>query len=237
MKPIGFKLNKFEKEVVVQHKNMQLNGILAVPENSRGLIIFAHGSGSSRWSSRNNFVARELQKKGLATLLMDLLTPQEETNRENVFDIQTLAQRLIFAKDWCRSQIATENLSIGYFGASTGAGAALVAAAKDPVNIFAIVSRGGRPDLAGTYLKDVNAPTLLIVGGEDGIVIDMNREAYRELHSIKEIEIIPGATHLFEEPGTLEQVAQLACDWFTEHLHESFSVQKRHPPKDSTISF
>lgn len=210
-----YQLNKDEKEVVINYKNVRLAGILTVPSKAKAIVIFAHGSGSSRWSSRNIFVAHELQKAGLGTLLMDLLTTEEESDRENVFNIKVLAQRLIFAKKWLSEQTATESLSIGYFGASTGAGAALYAAAQEPENIFAVVSRGGRPDLASSELEHVQAPTLLIVGGDDTVVIELNQQAYRQLNCQKKMEIIPGATHLFEEPGTLEQVADLASDWFT----------------------
>lgn len=218
MKTGSQQLNKEEKEVVINYKNLRLNGILAVPSGAKGIVVFAHGSGSGRWSSRNNFVARELQRAGLGTLLMDLLTLEEEGDRENVFNIEVLAQRLIFAKKWLKGHEATESLSIGYFGASTGAGAALWAAALEPENVFAVVSRGGRPDMAASELGNVQAPTLLIVGGEDDVVIDLNRQAYRQLNCEKKIEIIPGATHLFEEPGTLEQVADLASKWLTNSL-------------------
>jgi putative phosphoribosyl transferase len=210
-------LNKEEKEVVINYKGLHLNGILAVPSKAQGIVIFAHGSGSSRWSTRNNFVARELQKVGFATLLMDLLRPEEENERDNVFDIELLAERLISAKSWLSKQAATKYLAVGYFGASTGAGAALVAAAQEPQNIFAVVSRGGRPDLAGKELIRVKAPTLLIVGGDDTIVIDLNQQAYAHLRCEKKLEIIPRATHLFEEAGTLEQVAKLASNWFTNY--------------------
>lgn len=219
-------LNKNEKEVVIKHKGMQLEGLLGVPEKSKGLIIFAHGSGSSRWSTRNNFVARELQKKGFSTLLMDLLTPTEEMDRANVFDIRSLAQRLLWAKDWSESQPGLKGLPIAYFGASTGAGAALVAAADEPDDIFAVVSRGGRPDMAESDLGSVKAPTLLIVGGDDTVVIGLNQRAYKQLMCKKDLSIIPGASHLFEEPGALEHVAKFATDWFIENL----------PAKTSTLS-
>jgi len=211
-------LTKNEKEIVITSQDLQLNGILSVPPKALGLVLFAHGSGSSRWSRRNHFVARELQKNGFATLLMDLLTPGEENQRDFVFDIDLLAERLIAAKIWLSKQAATQYLKIGYFGASTGAGAALVAAAQDPQNIFAIVSRGGRPDLAGRALPRVQAPTLLIVGGDDTIVIDLNQQAFSLLRCEKQLKIIPGATHLFEEPGTLEQVASFATQWFRSHV-------------------
>ncbi|MGE5086384.1 MAG: dienelactone hydrolase family protein [Bacillota bacterium] len=222
-------LNKDEQEVVISYEALHLNGILSIPKNAKGIVIFAHGSGSSRWSSRNNFVARELRKAGLATLLMDLLTTDEENDRAEVFNIESLAQRLIVAKKWLQTQNATRSLKVGYFGASTGAGAALVAAAREPHNIFAVVSRGGRPDLADRELRNVQAPTLLIVGGDDDVVIDLNRQAYSQLPGQKKIEIIPGATHLFEEPGTLEQVAVLAAHWFTSHLNSFMATQDLRP--------
>lgn len=235
----GYQLNKEEKEVVINYKNIRLNGILAVPSSAKGIVVFAHGSGSGRWSTRNIFVARELQKAGLGTLLMDLLTPEEEVDRANVFNIEVLAQRLIFAKKWLSQQKVTEFLTVGYFGASTGAGAALYAAGQEPENIFAVVSRGGRPDLAGSELENVQAPTLLIVGGDDTGVIELNRQAYGHLNCQKKIEIVPGATHLFEEPGTLEQVAELASHWFTTclatreiPLKPQASRQERHAGKN-----
>ncbi|HEY8270931.1 MAG TPA: dienelactone hydrolase family protein [Pseudobdellovibrionaceae bacterium] len=218
MKSEKSELNKQEKEVMINYKDLRLNGILALPPAAQGIVIFAHGSGSSRWSTRNNFVARQLQKVGLGTLLMDLLLPEEEDERDNVFDIELLAERLISAKNWLKQQAPTRHLPVGYFGASTGAGAALFAAALQPQNIFSVVSRGGRPDLAGAKLSHVQAPTLLIVGGEDTIVIDLNKQAYSHLNCKKKLEIIPGATHLFEEPGTLGQVANLASNWFTKYL-------------------
>lgn len=207
-----------EKEIVIANDDMQLQAILAVPNNAKAIIVFAHGSGSGRLSPRNNFVAEVLQKSGLATLLIDLLSKEEEQDRSNVFDIELLAQRLHLAKAWISKQADLKSLKIGYFGASTGAGAALMAGAQDPENIFAIVSRGGRPDLAGKFLSNVLSPTLLLVGGNDGIVITLNKNALNELHCIKALKIIPGATHLFEELGTLEQVASLASDWFSRYL-------------------
>ena len=199
-----------------------LGGDLVVPENATGLIIFAHGSGSSRHSSRNRFVARELNRGRLATLLMDLLTPEEESvdlrTRHLRFDIGMLADRLVHAAEWAGSTAGIRDLTIGYFGASTGGGAALVAAAQRPARIGVVVSRGGRPDLAGAALPRVAAPTLLIVGGCDYPVIDMNEEAMHAMRCEKRLEIVPGATHLFEEPGTLERVADLARNWFQRHL-------------------
>jgi dienelactone hydrolase len=186
------------------------------------LVIFAHGSGSSRFSPRNRFVARVLEEAGLATLLIDLLTPDEESADERTrhlrFDIGLLATRLVAASDWVREQPDTHHLRIGYFGASTGGGAALVAAAEQADQVDAIVSRGGRPDLAGAALPRVAAPTLLIVGGRDEAVLDLNQRAFDKLRCVKRFEIVPGATHLFEEPGALDEVARLARDWFTRYL-------------------
>jgi putative phosphoribosyl transferase len=193
-------------------------GSLAVPEAARGIVLFAHGSGSSRFSPRNNFVAGELRGAGIATLLFDLLSEAEAADRANVFDIALLAERLLGATDWVHRQPGIGRLPIGYFGASTGAGAALVAAAAPGNEIAAIVSRGGRPDMAGASLTAVRAPTLLIVGGEDIEVLALNRQAQRQLHCEHRLEVVPGATHLFEEPGTLERVVELARDWFMVHL-------------------
>jgi putative phosphoribosyl transferase len=212
-----FELNDLEKEVILDSDDVQMNGILALPKAAKAVIAFAHGSGSGRYSPRNNFVARVLQQAQLGTLLMDLLSEPEALDRSNVFNIELLSQRLRLAKTWLENKFKDPALKIGYFGASTGAGAALVAAAEDPHNIFAVVSRGGRPDLAGDYLSRVQAPTLLLIGGRDDVVIDLNRDAFQKLNCVKEIHIIPGATHLFEEAGTLEQVAEQARDWFTLH--------------------
>lgn len=200
-----------------------LEGHLAIPDGARSIVMFAHGSGSGRFSPRNNYVARVLQERGISTLMLDLLTQEEAENRSFVFDIGLLAERLLQAKRWLRTHPETKNLRLGYFGASTGAGAALVAAASEPSGVFAVVSRGGRPDLAASYLDAVTVPTLLLVGGADGVVIDLNREALDALRCTKKLEIIPGATHLFEEEGTLEQVAELAADWFA--LYEKASEQ------------
>jgi dienelactone hydrolase len=208
--------------VRVVMKSLVLEGELAVPNNAVGAVIFAHGSGSSRHSPRNQFVARELRKAGLATLLFDLLTPQEEREDERDghlrFNIELLADRLVGATDWLRDQPSVNDQGFGYFGASTGGGAALVAAAYRPDDIGAVVSRGGRPDLAGQFLQRVKAPTLLIVGGYDTPVIEMNRQAMTQMQAETRLEIIPGATHLFEEPGALEAVARLAREWFVNHL-------------------
>jgi dienelactone hydrolase len=199
-----------------------LDGDLALPEDARGVVLFAHGSGSSRHSSRNRYVAERLRESGLGTLLMDLLTPEEEAVDARTahlrFDIGLLAERLGAATDWLRADPRTSRAAVGYFGASTGGGAALVAAADRPADVGAVVSRGGRPDLAGAALPRVQAPTLLIVGGRDEPVIEMNREALARLRCEKRLEIVPGATHLFEEPGTLEEVAGLAAEWLTRHL-------------------
>ncbi len=201
---------------------VRLGGVLSLPEGAPGIVVFAHGSGSSRQSPRNQLVARALQEGGLGTLLMDLLTLEEETldqqTRQYRFDISLLANRLICAAEWLAQIPETASLGVGYFGASTGAAAALLAAARRPEGVQAIVSRGGRPDLAGPALAQVEAPTLLIVGGNDVPVIAMNREAMESLPGEKELEIIPGASHLFEEPGALEHVARLARQWFQRYL-------------------
>lgn len=202
--------------------SINLAGDLTVPPGAHGLVLFAHGSGSSRHSSRNKLVATELNRAGLATLLFDLLTEKEEYEerytRHLRFDINMLADRLAAASDWAAREPQVRALPIGYFGASTGGGAALVAAAARPEQVGAVVSRGGRPDLAGDALPRVQAPTLLIVGGADEQVIELNEQALAQLRCVKRLEIVPGATHLFEEPGTLERVAELARDWFNRHL-------------------
>jgi putative phosphoribosyl transferase len=207
------------QEVMIRSGRVSLKGHLGIPVSSLGMVVFAHGSGSGRFSPRNNFVARFLQQGRVATLLIDLLTPEEAEDRRKVFDIDLLADRLLLAKAWLEQDDRTKGLGIGYFGASTGAGAALQAAARDPSSIQAIVSRGGRPDLAEAYLPSVTAPTMLIAGGDDEPVIEMNRVAYRLLSCPKRLVIVPGATHLFEEPGTLEQVAEHALAWFQQHVH------------------
>jgi dienelactone hydrolase len=199
-----------------------LEGNLLVPAGATGVVLFAHGSGSSRFSSRNRAVAQELRRGGLGTLLIDLLTPQEETVDDRTahlrFDIDLLAGRLAGAIEWVSRQPSTSRLRVGLFGASTGGGAALVAAARVPDRVAAVVSRGGRPDLAGAALPKVVAPTLLLVGGDDVAVIRMNQEAYDLMTCARRMEIVPGASHLFEEPGTLERVAELARDWFVRYL-------------------
>jgi Dipeptidyl aminopeptidases/acylaminoacyl-peptidases len=209
-------------EAQIQAGRAVLPGNLHLPEGAGALVLFAHGSGSSRHSPRNQFVARILNDAGLATLLFDLLTQDEEAidmqTREHRFNINLLADRLVHATKWAKQQPQTRDLRIGYFGSSTGGAAALVAAVDVPQDVGAVVSRGGRPDLAGEALPKVQAPTLLIVGGNDDIVIELNEQARDRMHCEVKLEIIPGATHLFEEPGTLEKVAKLASDWFSLHL-------------------
>jgi putative phosphoribosyl transferase len=209
-------------EVQIHAGRAVLHGNLNIPENASALVLFAHGSGSSRHSPRNRFVARTLNEAGLATLLFDLLTPEEEAidmqTREHRFNIDLLAVRLGHATKWAKQQEQTSNLGLGYFGSSTGGAAALRATVDAPQNVDAVVSRGGRPDLAGEALPKVKAPTLLIVGGNDDIVIELNEQARDKMRCEAKLEIIPGATHLFEEPGALEKVAQLASQWFSRHL-------------------
>jgi putative phosphoribosyl transferase len=209
-------------DVVVGAGDVALEGDLALPAAARGIVLFAHGSGSSRHSPRNRYVAGVLQAAGMATLLFDLLTRDEEAvddiTRELRFDIGLLAKRLVHAVDWASGRPELAALAIGLFGASTGAAAALVAAAARPGRVAAVVSRGGRPDLAGDALPHVAAPTLLVVGGRDDVVIRLNRQALAQLRCENRLDIVPGATHLFEEPGTLEEVARLARDWFLRHF-------------------
>jgi dienelactone hydrolase len=207
-----------EQLVLIPADWVTLEGALAVPAETQGVVVFAHGSGSSRHSPRNTFVAQVLQTAGLGTLLFDLLTREEDANYETRFDIDLLTRRLVAATHWLREQPRTRGLGIGYFGASTGAAAALRAAAALGSVIGAVVSRGGRPDLARSALDRVQAPTLLIVGGEDHVVINLNQQAYARLHGEKQLVIIPGAGHLFEEPGTLQEVARLASQWFVRYL-------------------
>jgi pimeloyl-ACP methyl ester carboxylesterase len=194
-----------------------LDGFIGVPEGAVGLVVFAHGSGSGRMSPRNNHVAGSLRADGLATFLLDLLTPEEEADRRNVFDTALLARRLGRATDWARTHAPTSKLAIGYFGSSTGAAAALIAAAERD-DVTAVVSRGGRPDLAGEALRRVTAPTLLLVGGRDTEVIRLNEQARTELRAASELRIVEGASHLFEEPGTLDEVVAHASDWFRAHF-------------------
>lgn len=216
---------KVSNEIRIPINSITLEGNLTIPEGAKGIVVFAHGSGSSRFSSRNRYVAQELQKEGLGTLLFDLLTAEEEridmVTAHLRFDIDLLANRLVEVTNWLLNDPDTRELNIGYFGASTGAAAALIAAKEHANVVKAVVSRGGRPDLAENALQDVKAPTLLIVGGEDFQVIEMNEWALNRLKvGQKELKIVPGATHLFEEPGTLEEVANLAGEWFKRYLQE-----------------
>jgi len=205
--------------VQIPADSVELDGELIVPPSAKGVVLFAHGSGSSRLSPRNTYVAKVLQQHSIGTLLFDLLTREEDQNYETRFDIALLTRRLLSATAWLQSRPQTQTLKLGYFGASTGAAAALQAAAKMGNKIAAVVSRGGRPDLAGEVaLRRVTAPTLLIVGGADYEVIALNRQAYALMSCEKELTLIPGATHLFEEPGTLQQAAHSAADWFAQHL-------------------
>jgi len=223
-------LDGVKREVSIDLEGATLEGTLVLPKSADGLVLFAHGSGSSRHSPRNRYVAHTLQANGIATLLFDLLTRSEEFidqySGELRFDIPFLAKRLVGATKWTVNSPDTKDLKVGYFGASTGAGAALVAAAELPEVISAVVSRGGRPDLAKKSLEAVQAPTLLIVGGNDEPVISMNREALAKLKCPdKKLVIVPGATHLFEEPGTLEEVARLAANWFSHHFKPAKKAQ------------
>ncbi|MBC9783463.1 dienelactone hydrolase family protein [Heliobacterium chlorum] len=210
-----------EQIIYVPVDSVSLEGSLGLSNDAQGLVIFAHGSGSSRHSPRNNFVAKQLQSAGLGTLLIDLLTEEEDAVYERRFDIELLVHRLCVTTRWFKEQRMTKGLPIGYFGASTGAAAALKAAASLGESIAAVVSRGGRPDLAEPDLGLVQSPTLLIVGGDDDVVIELNQVAYDKLKSQKELVIVPGASHLFEEPGTLEEAARLAVDWFTRYLKKT----------------
>jgi putative phosphoribosyl transferase len=210
------------KTVKIPVANATIEGNLSMPPAAKGVVLFAHGSGSSRFSPRNQYVAKVLNKAGFATLLIDLLTTEEEEidirTGQFRFDIDLLAHRLIDATIWLRKNLATRDSAFGYFGASAGAAAALIAAAELPAEIKAVVSRGGRPDLALDYLQKVRAPTLLIVGGNDSVVIDLNKKALARLSVVKKLEIVPGASHLFEEQGKLGEVAKLSVDWFLLHL-------------------
>jgi putative phosphoribosyl transferase len=220
-------IKEMERLVDIPSGRRRLAGILSVPPGAAGVVVFAHGSGSGRFSPRNQFVAHTLQEGGLATLLLDLLEEDEGADRQKVFDIELLAGRLQSAADWLRREPETAALRLGYFGASTGAGAALVAAARQPAAVGAVVSRGGRPDLASLSLPAVQAPTLLIVGGDDELVIELNAQALGLLRCPKELVVIPGATHLFPEPGALEEVSRLAQQWFQRHLAPA-SALPRH---------
>src|SRR5207248_11440159 len=215
-------VDMIERDIELVLRPGVLGGNLAVPQGARGAVLFAHGSGSSRFSPRNRLVAQALQQAGFATLLIDLLTPREEEaerfTRHLRFDIEMLADRLAGGVEWLSRNDETQGLPVGLFGASTGAAAALVTAAREPGRVSAVVSRGGRPDLAGELLSQVRAPTLLIVGGADDVVLGLNRQALAMLRTEKQLEIVPGATHLFEEPGALEVVGALAAQWFADHL-------------------
>jgi putative phosphoribosyl transferase len=220
-----------ERTVVLHAGSVPLEGTLGVPEGAHGIVLFAHGSGSSRFSRRNRYVARMMRDAGLGTLLLDLLSPGEEAvdeiTRHHRFDIALLADRLVAAIDWLYEQPVTAALPVGLFGASTGGGAALVAAAERPLRVSAVVSRGGRPDLAGGALSRVKAPTLLIVGGEDDVVITLNEQAQERMRAAVKLLIVPGATHLFEEPGALEEVARAAEAWFAGHFRQP--AMEHHP--------
>jgi dienelactone hydrolase len=211
-----------EAEIKIPTQNVEVQGNLTIPHNARGLVVFAHGSGSSRFSPRNQYVAKEFLKARIGTLLFDLLTAEEEEQDEVTaeyrFNIALLAERLIAATQWLNRDSKTKKLPFAYFGASTGAAAALIAAAKLPEDIVTVVSRGGRPDLAAEYLPQVKAPTLLLVGGEDTEVIELNKQAMAQMTAEKKLVIIPGATHLFEEPGKLEEVAKVSTEWFIKYL-------------------
>jgi putative phosphoribosyl transferase len=228
-------MNIARQSLEIPAAGVLLQADVVVPEQARGVVLFAHGSGSSRHSPRNRYVAMQLQDAGLATVLADLLTPAEEhidaRTAELRFDIGLLAARLAALTDWLGQYELTEGLGIGLFGASTGAAAALVAAATRPDTVRAVVSRGGRPDLAGEYLRHVQQPTLLIVGGRDTVVIELNREAMRQMHGEVRLEIVPNASHLFEEPGALEQAARLARDWFVQHLRPAARHRQPQPSR------
>jgi putative phosphoribosyl transferase len=210
-----------ERDATITTDGRTLRGTLRLPKGAIAGVVFAHGSGSGRLSPRNQYVAQVLQDAGLATLLVDLLEEREADDRSKVFNIALLADRLQSAANWLASQPEGQGLRLGYFGASTGAGAALLAAARAPDSVGAVVSRGGRPDLAGDALPRVTAPTLLIVGGEDEVVLELNREAFEQLTCPRQLDIIPGATHLFPEPGALEEVARMAQEWFLHYLTPS----------------
>jgi putative phosphoribosyl transferase len=209
-----------DEDVAIGAGGITVPGRLTMPDDARAVVLFAHGSGSGRHSPRNQFVASVLNDAGLGTLLLDLLTPAEENDRANVFDIELLAARLLGATHWLLDEERVDPATIGWFGASTGAGAALWAAAEPGAPVSAIVSRGGRPDLAGSRLASVRQPTLLIVGGLDTTVLELNRAAQARLAGPSDLRVVPGATHLFEEPGTLALAADLARDWFRQHLQE-----------------
>lgn len=225
---------RLERIVRIPVNGITLEGELVIPTGCSGVVLFAHGSGSSRHSPRNNFVAQVLQGAGLGTLLLDLLTREEDASYANRFDIDLLTWRLERATQWVMEQPRSKSLDTGYFGASTGAAAALQAAATFGNSIGAVVSRGGRPDLAMAALPNVESPTLLIVGGLDYEVLELNRRAYQKLKTEKHLEIVPGATHLFEEPGTLQEVARLAAQWFNRHLGRK-PVQDARSTRDPAL--
>jgi len=226
--------DRLERSIAIPAGHVTLEGTLGVPPRATGVVLFAHGSGSSRFSPRNRYVARVFRDASLATLLLDLLSRSEEEvdeiTRHHRFDIPMLADRLVVAIDWLTSNDETHRLPVGIFGASTGGGAALVAAAQRPAQVHAVVSRGGRADLAADALPRVEAPTLLIVGGRDAVVIDLNEQARDRMRAEVQLEIVDGATHLFEEPGALEEVARLARDWFLSHLHHPVRAADGSPP-------
>jgi putative phosphoribosyl transferase len=226
-------MKRTQREIEIPSGRRRLSGILSVPPGAKGVVAFAHGSGSGRFSPRNQFVARALEEGGLATLLLDLLEEREAEDRAKVFDIELLAERLQSAANWLSQEPQTHALRLGYFGASTGAAAALIAAASAPDAVSAVVSRGGRPDLAYAYLSTVQAPTLLIVGGNDDLVIELNEKALRLLRCHKQLVVVPGATHLFEEPGTLEEVARQAKQWFVRYLVPEQTDRHRTPAVES----
>jgi putative phosphoribosyl transferase len=226
-----------ERHVEIPIDYRRLNGILRVPEHALGVVVFAHGSGSGRFSPRNQFVARVLEDAGLATLLLDLLEDDEADDREMVFNIELLSDRLQCAADWISQQAETRELRLSYFGASTGAAAALLAAARKPRNVGAVVCRGGRPDLAMDFLEYVKAPTLLIVGGNDNVVLHLNERALRFLRCEKQLTIVHGASHLFEEPGALDDVARMAQEWLIAHIVEPKEADRTSqlPRKSSRV--
>jgi pimeloyl-ACP methyl ester carboxylesterase len=225
---------EFSEVAKIPVNGVELEGALVVPPAARGIVLFAHGSGSSRHSPRNNFVAETLRAAGIGTLLMDLLTKQEDAIYQTRFDIDLLSWRLERATQWLMEEPRAQSLNIGYFGASTGAAAALNAAATFGSSVGAVVSRGGRPDLAMAALGSVQAPTLLIVGALDDVVIELNRKAYERLKAEKQLEIVPGATHLFEEPGTLQEVARLAAAWFRRYLGAQRAANRTVEPHGPT---
>ena len=216
-------MTSFVLEIKIPVSGVQVEGNLTVPSGAKGLVVFAHGSGSSRFSPRNEYVAKEFNRASMGTILFDLLTLKEEKQDmltgEYRFNIDLLADRLIGVTEWLKKDAPSKGLALGYYGASTGAAAALIAAARLPNDVTSVVSRGGRPDLAGQYLSDVKAPTLLLVGGWDEEVIELNKQAQSKMTNENKLVIIPGATHLFEEPGKLEEVAKLSTDWFMRYLH------------------